>query len=326
MQVLNQINLLYYSKVKNAFEDGGPANFFTHLEPINFAFFRKIEKLIPNGPVHLMELCSGGSPRRWENLREFDSKRTWDITLTDFSTDFLPDIEKLKTENLRFKTEKVNLLMHSEILKRVQDDRILDVILVTYGFDSVWFPEDMHLEKINNVWFKANYLIEGDSSISLRMTREQLEEKDFEKIEIIKKLEKINLNNLKYGKIIEERYNHLDSVKVNFPGGLITKVQEAFKVLLKDSGIFISGDIAVDDKTGIIKSDNANYPDIIMDDYITVGKVAKAKIEDYGIAKVILEMEGFKVDLKNVMDFVEEMGEITPINVTDHQVMVVSKK
>jgi hypothetical protein len=205
-----------------------------------------------------------------------------------------------------------------------------DVILITYGFDSLWFDKDIHLEKKDGRWYQTIYnlkinnaKLKNDISSYLKYVKcaGKITLNEIERIIINKKNEFININSLPNGSEISKRYFGAVNIGVNYPGGLIQIVDEAFSSILKKGGTFIIGDIAVTDQEGYITSYNRNYPDIFMDDFRTVGKVAKCKIEDYGLAQSILEKQGFNVELKNIMDFVEEADQITPINVTDHFIM-----
>lgn len=143
---LNKINSLFYSSIDEAFGSSGLADFFIKIEPIQIAIARKIEELIPKTIIRVKELGSGKDLTRWEIISKQKSKRKWDVILSDFSEKSLPDLRKIKkSENFRFSTEKLDLLAP---FKRLKTKDKVDVMLITYGFDSVWFPEDAHLEKI----------------------------------------------------------------------------------------------------------------------------------------------------------------------------------
>ena len=76
-----------------------------------------------------------------------------------------------------------------------------------------------------------------------------------------------------------------------------------------------------------------------MADYLTSGKVAKFKVEDYGLAAFILKQNGFDVELVTVEDFISvacnsiiynavinNSGYEIPLKVRDHWIMIVKKR
>lgn len=144
---------------------------------------------------------------------------------------------------------------------------------------------------------------------------------DFQGVRIDKRLEKVNLINLDFGKYISKYYAHKTNVIINFPGGLIKKVVEAFEKQITKAGVFIIGDMAIDNPEGKILQDSPNGDPVYMKDYATSGKVAKFKVEDYGLAKIILESEGFSVELETVEDFIENAGYEIPLEVKDHFIL-----
>ncbi|MFV1917661.1 MAG: hypothetical protein ACC618_04250, partial [Patescibacteria group bacterium] len=321
---LNKINSLFYSSVDSAFKNTGLADFFVKIEPIQIALAKKIEELIPKTTIRIKELGSGKDTTRWEIISKQKSprpvgpqarrgKRKWDVILSDFSANTLPDLSRIKrSENIRFSTEKLDLLVP---FKRLTEKEKVDVILTTYGFDSVWFAEDAHLEKIKNVWYRAKYKISPLENVR--------EITDFQKIKIERKLEKVNLKNFEFGEHISEYYSNKTNVILNFPGGLIEKTKEAFEKQITKDGVFIIGDMAVDNRQGRIIKDSPNGDPVYMKDFKTSGKVAKFKVEDYGLAKIILETKGFNVELESVEDFIKNSGYEIPLEVKDHFVMVI---
>ncbi|MCH7641166.1 hypothetical protein IID22_03145 [Patescibacteria group bacterium] len=311
---LNKINSLFYSSVDEAFENTGLADFFIKIEPIQIAIAKKIEELIPKTTIRIKELGSGKDLTRWEIISKQKSKRKWDVILSDFSANTLPDLKRIKkSENFRFSTEKLDLLRP---FKRLTEKEKVDVILTTYTFDSIWFAEDFHYEKLKNKWYVTKYKVEVDEKNTKKLS-------DFKKIRIKKRLSKIKIEDEKYGDVISKYYSHKSKVSINFPGGLIDKIKEAFEKQITKTGIFIIGDMAVDNRQGRISEDSPNGDPLFMKDYATSGKVAKFKVEDYGLAKIILESEGFNVELESVEDFIKNSGYEIPLEVKDHFLMVI---
>lgn len=330
---INQLNFLLYSRVEDVFSKSGLADFFTKIEPVQIALAKKIEELIPKESIRIKELGAGADLTRWEIILGFDSKRKWQVILTDFSDNSIPDISLLAPgKNFTFTTEQYNLLDPLPPLKR--KDKV-DVILTTYVFDSIWFPQDAHLEKVDNKWYRAKYKITVDNNYSRKKLLSEalkigyspkaLQTKDFQYICIEKGLDEVNIDVLQYGKVISKYYAHKSKVSLNFPGGLIKKLSEAFENQISSGGVFIIGDMAVNNPAGFIPKDSPNDKNIYMKDYATSGKAAKFKVEDYGIAQIILESVGFKVEVETVEDFIAKSGYEIPLRVKDHLIMIVKR-
>lgn len=312
---INKLNSHFYTNVDNVFSVSGLADFFTKIEPIQIALAKKIENLIKKSRISVLELGTGSDISRWQIISGIIRKK-WVVKLTDFSNNVLPDTKMLPPkDNFSFATEKLDLLQPFRALR--EKDKV-DVILATYVFDSIWFPRDLHLEKIKNKWYQAAYRIKGTF-----INKSSVDE--YIRIKIEKKLNKVNLKEIKNGKIISDYYQHKENIKINYPGGLIDKVEEAFDRQISRGGIFIIGDMAVNSKSGFIPKESPKDKAFYMEDYHTSGKVAKFKVEDYGLAKKILEKERFSVRLETVEDFVKNSGYEIPLKVKDHWIMVISK-
>jgi len=319
MNAINKYNSLFYTKVTDPFESGDVANFFTVIEPVQVALAKTIESLVNNKTIRVKELGVGTGIVRWGIIPAQTTKK-WEVVLTDFDKNVLPDISRLsRFENFTFSTKVQNLI---KPFTDLGDDKKYDVLLTTYGFDSIWFPQDCHYEKINGNWWKANYSLEVDPNI---LKKKRLAIADFKDIIISKKLTEVSIDKEKFGKEIKKYYQHKKSVKINFPGGLIKKITESFDFQIADKGLFISGDMAVGTKAGKTGVDSPNGKRFAMRDFETSGKVAKFKIEDYGLAKIILEKRGFRVTLATVEDFVKRAGYEIPLSVKDHLIMKVQK-
>ena len=328
---INKYNSLFYSCVNNAFKVGGVADFFTKIEPMQIALARSIRNLVSKKTIRVKELGSGPDLTRWKIISETEPETKWEVVLTDFSKNVLPDIKSLKTSNnLSLKKEVFDVL---KLLPKLKSEDKFDVFLTTYGFDSVWFPDDMHLEKQIGNWYQAKYKLAIDkkyhrykllsNALQKGYSLQLIKLKDFKYISIKKRLFKVNINDIKYGKTISEYYSLKSHVKINFPGGMINKIIEAFEKQIAKGGIFIIGDMAVNSKQGIIPPESRQDKAFYMDNYHTSGKVAKFKIEDYGLAKKILGSEGFKVNLDTVESYIHKVEYEIPLQVKDHLIMSV---
>lgn len=318
---INNLNSLFYSKVDEVFKSTGLADFFIKIDPIQSALAAKIENLIPKNNIRVKELGSGADLTRWQIISKLKLERKWQVILTDFTGKSIPDVKALDvSENFHIRSEKYDLLNPTPLLK--EKDRY-DAILATYVFDSIWFPQDAHYEKLGNDWQKSTYNIEVNESYPKRKlllkallngsSMKSMKIEQFQYIFIKKRQDSVNINKVPYGEIISKYYKNESKVSLNFPGGIINYVQEAFERQISYGGIFIVGDMAVNTKKEL------------MADYLTSGKVAKFKVEDYGLAAFILSQKGFDVELVTVEDFIKNSGYEVPLKVRDHWIMTVKK-
>lgn len=330
---INNLNSLFYSRVDNVWSDSGLADFFTKIEPIQSALAEKIENLIPKKFIRVKELGSGADLSRWEIISKLKLKRKWNVILTDFSEKSIPSVKTLsESKNFHFSSEKYNLLNQFPLLKK--RDRY-DVILATYVFDSIWFSQDNHYEKLGNIWHKTTYKLDIDKNYPKRKLLSKALKKtssikstqidQFQHIKIERKVDTIDINKVPYGGKISKYYKNKSKIRLNFPGGLINKIIEAFERQLTPSGLFIIGDMAINSKKGFIPKDSPNDKFIYMTDYMTSGKVAKFKVEDYGLAALILKQKGFDVELETVEDFIKNSGYEIPLKVRDHWIMTIKR-
>lgn len=95
---------------------------------------------------------------------------------------------------------------------------------------------------------------------------------------------------------------------INYPGGLIAKVQEAFSTCLSN-GFFISIDRT---STKLVPEYELSGP-------------ARFKTENYQLAKSNLESLGFKVSLLPLDSFLLTASVPLPLDLSDHSVLIVSK-
>jgi len=301
---INIFNQLFYENAKKELIDELP-NIFTKLDLFNHALYKKIVNGLGRDKLKVKEIASGKKFDRWETIMKLDKKRKWEVSLTDFNKELLPDLKKYHiSSNFKYLLEVYSLF---DNLPRLKMSERFDVILSTYAYDNVWLPQDLHLEKNSGSWHKSVY------SLDFSKAGKRFNQKFFENINIKKRMRKINILNIDYGQMIDRYYMDTKRVSVNYPGGLIRKIQESFDKQLKGNGVFITADIA-----GVVKAGHVK-------DYQSVNGGIKIKIEDYGVAKSVLEELGYNVELKNLYEFIKEAGIKTPVNIYDHFVLLVKK-
>jgi len=306
---LNIYNELFYIHAKIELIDKLP-NLFAKLDLFNIALHKKITSEIKSDEIKVIELASGRNMDKWKTFMEIDKNRQWKILLTDFDKSLLPNINSIQsTANFKFKT-KIHSLF--EEFPKLKSEKKQDVVLSTYTFDNLWLKDDLHLIKLNNSWYYKLYKIESDIKTIKR--GKKLDKQFFKNLKIKTKREKIDLSTLKYGKYIEKYFENNEKVNVNYPGGLITKVLNSFQNQLKKDGLFITADIATSDP---IKGEVG---------YKSVNGTIKIKVENYDLAKYILEKLGFSVRLYNLHDFIKKTGIETPVDIFDHFVLLVRSK
>lgn len=127
MAKLNQHNQSYYQHHGTT----GVPDLLATAIPIQEALRQYIECTIPTNPIKVLELGFGSRPNRYTHILSH-STRQWEITLSDFSLKVLPP----PSPNY-----------HRHVLNLLTDplpNGPFDVILSTYTFDSIDFPEDYY--------------------------------------------------------------------------------------------------------------------------------------------------------------------------------------
>lgn len=313
---INKFNKLFYTKAEKGLVEGLP-DLFTKLDLFNIALYKYIVKKINRhslkntDEINVLEIASGKKMDRWKTFMQQDKKLKWNVLLTDFDKSLLPNVNNFKNSknfkrisNFQLKNGVYNLFDGFSKLKKNEK---VDVVLSSYTFDNVWLKNDLHLTKEKNIWYKNLY------SVDIPKVGGRLNKQFFKSIKIKTKRKKINLSTLEHGKYIEEFFKNDKKVHVNYPAGLISAVIDSFGNVLKKDGIFITADIATI-KHG---SDISGFK--------SVNETIKIKIENYALAKFILEKLGYEVELLDVCEFIKKTGIITPVPIHDHFVFSVMR-
>lgn len=322
---LNELNAAYYSTPASFSKENNLAWMFTRTEEINTAFARCIESLISRNDISLKELCAGNRTRWDQFSRAVGPEKRYSVTLSDHSEVLLPNNRQLPQEGpFTFKKEAYSLFDSFSFL---EPEERFDVILVTYGFDSVWLPGDVHYQKEGKEWFKASYrlafpdwhpereladpYLQGDSGLS------ECRINDLKDVVVEVAWERVDLEIEPYGEYLKSRKG--DIASVNVPAGLIRRVDEALKVQVKDDGIVIVGETASYHPEKSFASHNG---------FNRSGLAALYKQDDLFLAELELVKRGYYVDVSTVAAFREKWnGESMEKNDASNQyVMLVSKK
>ena len=311
---INVYNELFYKFAQEKLINELP-NLFTKLDLFNIALHKKITSEVNSKVIKVMELASGNKMDKWETLLEIDSNRKWKVLLTDFDKTLLPDPNTIKNaDNFEFLTGIYSLF---DKFPKLKPAKRFDAMLSTYTFDNLWLKDDLHLMKVDNIWYKMLYRLDPSSiEACLQELRKgkKLNKQYFKNLKIETRREKINIFSLSHGMHIDKYFKNHKNISVNYPGGLISTVINSYHNQLKKKGLFITADIATEDmgkKTKCFK---------------TVNETIKIKIENYALAKYILEKLGFYVRLKNLHDFIKEAGIAIPVKIYDHFVLAVQLK
>jgi len=311
---LNVFNELFYKYARKELINELP-NLFTELDLFNIALHKKITTELNLNIIKVVELASGRKMDRWETFTKIDKKRKWGVLLTDFDKTLLPNPKTINnSDNFIFKTDVYSLF---NSFPKLKPDEKHDVMLSTYTFDNLWLADDLHLKKINNVWYKNLYqldLSEVKERIKDITKGKKLDRRFFKDLRIKMKATKIDLSSFEYGAYINEYYSNYKQVSVNYPGGLIKTVVNSFHNQIRKRGVFITADIATKDDSQKTKG------------FKTVNETIIMKIENYALVKYILEKLGFIVELNNLHEFIKEAGIATPVKIHDHFVLTVKLK
>lgn len=131
---LNSHNLTYYQH----FGTTGVPDLLATASPIQEAIRLEIEQRITHDPIRILELGFGSRPDRYIHIASCTT-RQWQVTLSDFDIQILPDKATLpQSSACQFSYNKFDLLQDT------WEPAMYDVILSTYTFDSITFPEDRY--------------------------------------------------------------------------------------------------------------------------------------------------------------------------------------
>jgi hypothetical protein len=306
-RAMNAVNATYYSSDEAFAPESGPAGMYGKNRPLNYALGRLMATGIGQGDsIRIKELSSGSRTDHWrdalQGVRAGGAEQV-ELTLTDFVQPPANPVAGVTS------TEVYSLF---DDLPPLPPEERYSAIVATYGFDSVWQPEDARLQRIGEQWYEERYRVKvADWSPrreellgALREGRplEGAVPSDFAGMYVERASEPIDISAHPY-----RRYIGLhDSKSFGFPGGLIKRVVNAFENQLTDEGVFISCD------TG----DFGHMPErTLLSARGISGVAARYHSDDFRIAKEILEQEhGFEVSL---MTLDEVAGQYLPENWQD---------
>lgn len=133
MDDLNTINQHYY-------REHGTYNvpdILATARPIQEALRLLIESSILRDPISVLELGFGSRPDRYLHI-ESATNRLWEVVLSDFSADVLPPLSVFSQDKVKVSLSPLDLLQGTFLKNN------FDVIVSTYVFDSITFPEDAY--------------------------------------------------------------------------------------------------------------------------------------------------------------------------------------
>lgn len=303
---LNKVNKLFYTQAERDLIARLP-NLFSSLDLFHDALYLNITTKIDSDEIKIKELANGANLDMWRRFIELNDIRHWSVLITDFEKSVLQSVDSLNNVNFDFRLGRENLF---EDLVNLTFEERFSVMLSTYTFDTIWLKEDVRLIKENDIWYTEQIEI---SNLNGAEFSRKLNKDFFRNIDIKKRMLQIDIFSLEYGDEINSFYKDLDSVAINFPGGLINKILQAFDNQLTEKGIFITADFA-----NVIKGKTTAF-------YTLVNDVLRIKVEDYSIVEYILENLGYKVTLRNLHDFIADSGIETPVEIYDHAVLIVER-
>jgi hypothetical protein len=325
---LNSINSLYYGCCIDAFnKKSSLATFFVKNRMAQYVILNAILERVKDHEFSIKEICCGAVYSRWQHFDKFlPNGRKIKAILSDLTEDIIPKerLETLNLKNIDFEIEAYDLRDPMPF----RDEKV-DVMFVTYGFDSVWLEDDVMYVKHNNEWFRIKYRVkvlptakQPEKLLSyLRegFTTDPVYLEDFDNVVVETLAEKVDILKVPYGKYIQSLYGEYEEARTIVPGGIIKRVQEAFENQIKDDGIFVIGEVA----TYPIKPDEKIELTVV--DYNTTGKVGKYKVEDFYLAEAILKDIGYSVEVLDMEKEAKRLGKTIDEDCEDTWLMVVQK-
>lgn len=236
-------------------------------------------------------------------------------------------IESLNLDGITFGYDAYDMRKPFETLD--EQDKV-DLMLVTYGFDSVWDESDAMYVKDHGEWHQIKYRVKVSPTAKntdrlieyLRngYCAEGLSLDAFDDVIVETIAVPVDLDKVQYGGFVKKAYGGYEEARVSMPGLLVQRVKEAFEKQIKKNGYFIIGEVA----TYPIKE--GEKIELTIADYNTTGRVAKYKVEDFYVAEMILESMGFDAEVHDISKLAGKYGKKIDEDTADTWLMVVSKK
>ena len=332
---LNDLNRLAYGLLNAQYR-----SFLTIKQDVNRALGRMLTRYDFGENLRVKELAASlFATERWATIHELSVFGQLDITLTDAV--FLGQSASETVENTTITVERYDLL---DELPCVADKDRYDIFIATLAFDSVWFPEDVFLQRVGGKWYQHFYRLRIPSAhpnyVNLLHALKTgdisgVKREDLMDVGIETVLQPTSLSRVPYGDVVE--HNHVfEPMASSIPGGLVRRVVNAFENQISPQGIFIIGDLSVDDSQGTMYRTETTWK-ISIDDmsgnksHVTTNKTQSAaayatdcarvpidatqstgavsKVLDMYIAKTILEKMGYQVKIITVKDLLDTYGE-----------------
>ncbi len=294
---INAINATYYASSVAFSKESQIADVYAMNITLNYTLGRLLLDVTgPRKSFRVKELACGWFPEHWqyiaEGMRQGGAKRVL-LTLTDFVQPTRPRVLQ-RSRNIKLRTALYNVF---DDMPSLPDKERLDAILATYTFDSVWLPEDARLTRIDGQWYQSAYRLkvadwnprreELLDALRARTPLRRGTPEDYMGIFVEELRQTVDIQAHPYGDIIARSSADI----VNVPGGLIRRVVNAFEAQLGSDGVFVCGDVMM------FGLKTLQGEECYMNVSELTGVVARYKVEDYAIARDVLqEQHGLRVE------------------------------
>ncbi len=323
---LNYFNAAYYSH-PNAFDYGeAPPDVLVTDPALQIAFARFFPRFARGSNLRIKELFCGGKSRWQAVLQHINQAIQPHIVLSDFTTTNMPK----NLDPVQFEMVQDNML---DTLPQLPETDKADILMTTYGFDSVWFPQDRTYTKYQDTWYRHSYRIAITDKTPLKYRDSildilkgtgdvsQVPISAFKSLQVEEIQTRVDINQEPFGETITARFADTQSIKVNVPGGLVAKVDEAFENQIRPGGAFLIADVATTATKNMYKKRISSYREI------SSGS-AKFKVEDYGLARELLEARGYTVRLQPIGEFIHDAtngDQTSKIYGDTHYILIITK-
>jgi hypothetical protein len=291
------INSLYYSQPAFAFSKGNKlANLYCTLHPLSIGLSNIIRESFPaQKRLDVIEIGIGNKKDGWKFISE--ELKEYQINL--LATDYEDPVNRISFDS----DQPHNLIIDTarlDISKSIDQTEypLVDLIIGTYLFDSIWLDGDFHISNDNNGdWYlsKSRVKVSPDSTKFNRMTAAlrtgiapfDLSREDFNYVVIEEVQEAYDIEGNEYSELIRAKYESvLGFNSFNFPGGVLNKIKELVS-MLKPGGIILLGEVAIN---------NEGQKDSMRSSNRT-GSTARYKVDDYHLLALILNQIGYRAEI-----------------------------
>lgn len=295
---VNKYNLAYY-QCRKAFAD--LPTLYTSNGLIGRSFGMRIAEIrFRAGKLRALEVGAGPKAlTRWGHVADgLRGDQTIQLTLTDIAPEILP-ARAHSNPRIVWSTDCLDL---TKSIVPCPDRKRHDILVATNSFDSIWLPGDVAAVKADGKWFTRLYRIVLPNTHPHRETMRaafrgectSAVPSDFERLLIEKHLIPFCRDESpEVYDLLQRRARNEDAATISVPLGLVRWIAEAYTTILRPNATVLIADVGT-----------FNSKETLVSGLMHHGIAARYKSIDFLMAKELLEVRGFRVEVESLERFV----------------------